>query len=117
MKKRKNSILSLISLILSDMKRFVLQPIIIFVVTACCFVAGSQFAYAENSPFKMLLRLWPSHHQNDTLRSDLLQALQEYPKLWDEVWLCMETTTLDENKHLQSAKRMASLAKDLKKSG
>ena len=117
MKKRKNPILSLINLILRDMKRFVLQPIVIFFVTACCFVAGSQFAYAENSPFKMLLRLWPSHHQNDTLRSDLLQALQEYPKLWDEVWLCMETTTLDENKHLQSAKRMATLAKDLKKSG
>ncbi len=80
-------------------------------------ITGIAEGTKPQSDFKMLLRLWPHHHTNDSLKNELLKALQAYPGLWDEAWFCMEINTLDKNKHTHSAHKMAHAASELRKMG
>ncbi|MBP3269552.1 MAG: hypothetical protein J6L98_02630, partial [Bacteroidales bacterium] len=43
----------------------------------------------EESDFRMMIRLWPAHHNNPELSSRLIQAFKEYD-FCDEVWFCGE---------------------------
>lgn len=61
----------------------------------------------RSSDFKMILRLWPDHHNDTGLRDELLLALQKYDGTFDEVWFCMEFETLSMEAHRKSAIAMA----------
>lgn len=65
-----------------------------------------QNVESDESEFKMILRLWPEHHRNNTLRDDLVQAMRAYSGLFDEVWFCMEFETLSMDEHRLSAAAM-----------
>ena len=89
----------------------------LFLILTALAATGIFGTAKTQSNFKMLLRLWPHHHTNDSLKAELLQALKTYPDLWDEAWFCMEITTLDKNKHTRSAQKMARAAAELRKIG
>ena len=40
-----------------------------------------------DSEFKMIVRLWPDHHNDTLLLEELLSAVEKYPDACDEVWL------------------------------
>lgn len=87
----------------------------------CLFWLGSCRS-PENRPkadseFKMALRLWPDYHNDSLLQMQLLQALDRYPGVWDEVWLNMEFETLSEETHRKSARTMAAAAERLRERG
>lgn len=53
-----------------------------------CFKKPSNIASAApDDDFRMMIRLWPGHHDNPDLTDSLLEALQKYP-FCDEVWFC-----------------------------
>lgn len=69
------------------------------------------------SDFKMILRLWPEHHNDTVLRNEFLQAMQAYPNTFEEVWLCAEFETLSMDVHRQSAASMAVAAQKIREIG
>ncbi len=88
---------------------------VILLFVSC--VGGEHSEKTEDSDFKMIMRLWPAHHNDTSLRSDLLLALREYPGAFDEVWFCMEFETLSMEKHEKSAKAMAEACREMRKIG
>ena len=71
----------------------------------------------HESDFKMILRLWPAHHNDTVLRNELLLALQKYSGTFDEVWFCMEFETLSMENHRKSAKAMAEACREMRRIG
>ncbi len=71
----------------------------------------------ETSNFRMHLRLWPAHHNDDELRDELMDALAQYEGLFDDAWLCMETATIVMDDHRASAENMAIAAAKLRAVG
>ena len=53
-------------------------------------LCGCSDKKAEDSDFRMMVRLWPAHHNDTTLTDQLLEAFRKYD-FCDEVWLCSET--------------------------
>ena len=71
----------------------------------------------EESDFRMMIRLWPAHHNNPELSSQLIQAFKEYD-FCDEVWFCGEgPATGPEAIHAASAARMEDMAEKLRAIG
>lgn len=75
-------------------------------ILALVFMSFLWPVWATASEFKMLLRLWPHHHTDDSLKNELLAALEDYPGLWDEAWFFMGYNTLLSEKHNCSARKM-----------
>lgn len=88
----------------------------VILLFASC-VGGGQPEKTEETDFKMIMRLWPAHHNDTSLRNELLLALREYPGTFDEVWFCMEFETLSMEKHEKSAKAMAEACHEMRKIG
>lgn len=100
------------------MKKNALLTIVLIICVA--FSLYSQtLSKDDGSQFKMHIRLWPDHHTDPQLRTDLLKALKKYRPACDVVWLCMEcnTTYMPMEKHIWSAKLMGSMATELRKLG
>ena len=74
-------------------------------------------ATGERPSFKMHLRLWPDHHNQDTLSEQLIHALKQYPHFCDEVWFCTEDLFESPEKHEQSALRMGRMAQKMRQMG
>ena len=70
-----------------------------------------------DSEFKMIVRLWPDHHNDTLLLEELLSAVEKYPDACDEVWFCMEFETLSEEAHRRSAQAMARAAERMRALG
>ena len=88
---------------------------LIFVTS--CRIQRHEPVRTADPEFKMILRLWPDHHNDTSLLNDFLQALEKYPDACDEVWLCMEFETLSEEAHRNSARAMASAAERIRALG
>ena len=88
---------------------------VVVLLTSC--VEQQQVEEMQESDFKMILRLWPAHHNDTILRDDLLLALNEYSGTFDEVWFCMEFETLSMEKHRKSANAMAVACREMRKLG
>ena len=88
---------------------------VIILLTSC--VERQQFEEMQESDFKMILRLWPAHHNDTVLRNELLLALRDYTGTFDEVWFCMEFETLSMETHRESAKAMAEACREMRKIG
>ena len=86
-------------------------------ILALVFMSFLWPVWATASEFKMLLRLWPHHHTDDSLKNELLAALEDYPGLWDEAWFFMEYNTLLSEKHNCSARKMGEAARQLRAIG
>ena len=56
--------------------------------TLFCCTPGPDRKAAE-SDFRMMIRLWPAHHNDSTLTEALLEAFRKYD-FCDEVWLCSD---------------------------
>ena len=58
------------------------------VALACVFSCGKPEApvQADKPEFKMHIRLWTHHYQDDELSAQLLEALKKYPGFCDEIW-------------------------------
>ncbi len=85
-----------------------------FLLFSSCQNSQQRPADAEPSDFKMILRLWPEHHNDTVLRDELLLAMQKYPKTFEEVWLCAEFETLSMDAHRKSAASMEIAARKLR---
>lgn len=71
----------------------------------------------EQSDFRMMVRLWPVHHNDSTLTDQLIAAFREYD-FCDEVWLCSETPATHElSWHAPSARRMGVAARKFRDAG
>lgn len=72
----------------------------------------------EKSHFKMIVRLWPHHHNDSVVSNQLIEALQKYPDFCDEVWLCPENTSDEPMDEIErETKNMARLADRMRKLG
>ena len=68
--------------------------------------------------FKTIIRLWPSHHENEELSRQLIEAFRQYPDACDEVWLCTALPiTLSLEKHRESAQSVAAMADKMREIG
>ena len=83
----------------------------IIIATAALVSCGKDKpASSEESDFRMMLRLWPAHHDDAVLSEELLNALKEYD-FCDEVWFCgQESATKPAAIHEASAEKMALMA-------
>ncbi len=71
----------------------------------------------EQSDFRMMVRLWPVHHNDSTLTDQLITAFRKYD-FCDEVWLCSETPATHElSWHAPSARRMGVAARKFRDAG
>lgn len=97
-------------------KTFLFYLLALLLATSC---GERQLPVSNSQPsdFKMILRLWPAHHNDTVLRNDLLQALQKYPGTFDEVWFCMEFKTLSKDEHQKSAVAMAEACRKMREIG
>lgn len=70
----------------------------------------------DSTSFEMLLRLWPHHHLDSTLSNQLIDALKQYPGLFDEAWLCMsdDKAVLTDSVLEHSSDKMAQMAQRLR---
>lgn len=89
-----------------DMRRFLLLCFMFFVVSGCAESEHPDPA-TDASDFGMILRLWPAHHTDEQLRDDLIEALDKYSGVFNEVWFCQEFETLSMDTHRESAAKMA----------
>ena len=72
----------------------------------------------EPSHFKMIIRLWESHHNDSIVSRQLLDALRKYPNFCDEVWFCTDQVNDFTMEELgESAKRMGHMADEMRKLG
>jgi len=64
------------------------MPVAALVAVACLFSCTSPSApTAEEDGFRMMIRLWPAHHNDSTLTDQLIDAFRKYD-FCDEVWFC-----------------------------
>ena len=98
------------------MKRLLFLYFVFMVLSSCVKTTPSDQT-RNASDFHMHLRLWPAHHNDTQLGHDLIAALKEYPDLWDDAWLCMETSTISTEAHLASAQNMSRMAEQLRAVG
>ena len=87
----------------------------------CCAALASCMSQStgeqEQSDFRMMVRLWPVHHNDSTLTDQLIAAFREYD-FCDEVWLCSETPATHElSWHAPSARRMGVAARKFRDAG
>ena len=66
---------------------FVVAGLLLAALSACSGPARESVAEGE---FRSIIRLWPSHHLDETLEGQLVEAFKEYPRCCDEVWFCVE---------------------------
>ena len=66
---------------------FVAAGLLLAALSACSGPARESVAEGE---FRSIIRLWPSHHLDETLEGQLVEAFKEYPRCCDEVWFCVE---------------------------
>jgi len=79
------------------------------------FVLGALAAPAQD--FRMMIRLWPAHHNDSTLTEQLLEAFRKYD-FCDEVWLCSDgPATHAVSWHEPSARRMGLAADKIRAAG
>jgi len=82
------------------------------ILTSC----GGQTAQ-EPSDFRMMVRLWPAHHNDTTLTDQLLDAFRKYD-FCDEVWFCSDgPATHVLSWHEPSARAMAVAADKMRAAG
>ena len=82
------------------------------ILTSC----GGQTAQ-EPSDFRMMVRLWPAHHNDTTLTDQLLDAFRKYD-FCDEVWFCSDgPATHALSWHEPSARAMAVAADKMRAAG
>ena len=84
------------------MKKHLFSLLLSVMLVAC----AEPYQDSSDSNFRMHLRLWPAHHNDTELQDQLIDALKEYPSLWDDAWLCMETNTISMDAHRVSAQNM-----------
>jgi len=96
--------------------RLFLATLLGILLFASCQVS-KQSTETTPSDFKMILRLWPDHHNDTVLRGDLLQAMRTYPNTFEEVWFCAEIQTLSMDAHRKSAAAMAVASQQFRELG
>lgn len=96
--------------------RFIAILILGMLLTTSC-IESVKSPETASSDFKMILRLWPEHHNDTVLRNELLQAMQAYPNTFEEVWFCAEFETLSMEAHRKSAEAMAVAAEKMREIG
>ena len=92
--------------------RFTFRHILAIIIATAALVSCGKDkpASSEESDFRMMLRLWPAHHDDAVLSEELLNALKEYD-FCDEVWFCgQESATKPAAIHEASAEKMALMA-------
>lgn len=88
------------------------------IISTCCLSYDTFSQVPDTARFKMIIRLWPHHHTDSLLRSQLYQALKKYRPACDEVWFCMEDDPyVPMERHKHSSVAMASMSKELSKLG
>ena len=95
------------------MKKHLFSLLLSVMLVAC----AEPYQDSSDSNFRMHLRLWPAHHNDTELQDQLIDALKEYPSLWDDAWLCMETNTISMDAHRVSAQNMGRMAARLREVG
>jgi hypothetical protein len=98
------------------MKRLLILYSLLFTLSGCDKTSHPDPA-TDPSDFGMILRLWPSHHNDEQLRDDLVEALKKYYGTFNEVWLCQEFETLSMDTHRESAAKMAVANQMLREAG
>ena len=93
------------------MNRFVLVAGLLLGLCSCSRVSERE------SDFRMHLRLWPEHHNDTVLRDALVEALDRHEGLFDDVWFCMETSTISMQAHRASAENMGAAAEKFRNIG
>lgn len=66
---------------------FVAAGLLLAALSAC---SGPARESATEGEFRSIIRLWPSHHLDETLEGQLVEAFKEYPRCCDEVWFFVE---------------------------
>ncbi|MBR4755599.1 MAG: hypothetical protein IK076_01505, partial [Bacteroidales bacterium] len=68
---------------------YVLTVVLAVLMSGCTQKAQSPADTAADDGFRMMIRLWPAHHNDPTLTDQLLEAFAKYD-FCDEVWLCSD---------------------------
>ncbi len=81
------------------------------------FFSGCHIVFGVEKPnFKMIIRLWPDHHNNPELSDQLIDALKKYPNFCDEVWLCPKNTSDEPYEEMvKESEKMADLSNRMRK--
>jgi len=65
-----------------------------------------------------MIRLWPAHHLNDTLETQLIEAFKKYPDCCDEVWFCFEDEyNVPREQQMKNRDKLAKAAADVRELG
>ncbi|MDD4889958.1 MAG: hypothetical protein PHU85_08495 [Phycisphaerae bacterium] len=65
----------------------------------------------------MIIRLWPSHHKNESALDELMVTLARHRRACDEVWFCTEFGVPTLEAHRRSADAMARAADRVRREG